>query len=344
MEHIINSKVSIISPCRNEVKFIDKFIHDVLKQNLKGIELEILIADGESNDGTRTKIESLAKKYGNIKLIKNPGKIVSKGLNLALNYSKSEFIVRMDIHTKYSKNYVYSIVQLLRENDYQCVGGPWVPISRDFISKAIKLAFQSRVISGGAKSRSLSFNGLVDTVYLGAWKREYLIKLGGFDENFIRNQDDELSLRIIQNGGKIFQSSKIKSQYFVRNKFSHLFKQYFQYGYWKFPILLKHKYQAKLRHFFPSLLVLTNLLFFIIGYYYNYFFQTIFSLMFGYYSFINLSLLIEGQFKNNIAYIPISSCAALIMHFSYGIGYLFCFIKYLITGQFHSKGMSSLSR
>ena len=211
MEHIINSKVSIISPCRNEVKFIDKFIHDVLKQNLKGIELEILIADGESNDGTRTKIESLAKKYGNIKLIKNPGKIVSKGLNLALNYSKSEFIVRMDIHTKYSKNYVYSIVQLLRENDYQCVGGPWVPISRDFISKAIKLAFQSRVISGGAKSRSLSFNGLVDTVYLGAWKREYLIKLGGFDENFIRNQDDELSLRIIQNGGKIFQSSKIKS-------------------------------------------------------------------------------------------------------------------------------------
>ena len=85
MEHIVNTKVGIVSPCRNEVKFIDKFIHDVLKQNLKGIELEILIADGESNDGTRTKIESLAKKNKNIKLIKNPGKIVPKGLNLAIN-------------------------------------------------------------------------------------------------------------------------------------------------------------------------------------------------------------------------------------------------------------------
>ena len=185
---------------------------------------------------------------------------------------------------------------------------------------------------------------MVDTVYLGAWQREYLIKIGGFDENFIRNQDDELSLRIIKNGGKIFQSRKIKSQYFVRNKFSHLFKQYFQYGYWKFPILLKHKNQAKLRHFLPSLLVLTNLLFFIIGYFYNYFFQTIFLLIFCYYLFINLSLLIEGKFKNNIAYIPISSYAALIMHFSYGIGYLFCFIQYLLTGQFNTKGVSSLSR
>ena len=344
MESNFKCTVSVISPCKNEVKFIDQFIYDVLQQKLEGIELEILIADGKSNDGTKEKIELLSQKHKNIKLIINNKEIVSCVLNLAIGYSKSDYIIRMDIHTRYANNYIFNIVKLLKNNNYQCVGGPWVPISTNLKSKAIKLAFQSRIISGGALSRSPNFNGLVDTVYLGAWKRDYLISLGSFDEELIRNQDDELSLRIIKNGGRIFQSSSIKSKYSVRDKFRNLSKQYFQYGYWKFPIFIKHKYQAKLRHFLPSILVLSNIIVFILGFYLNYFLQTILFSLFGYYFLINLLLLIENKFINNIKYIPISSFAVLIMHFSYGLGYIYCLIKFLFTKKFISEKMSSLSR
>ncbi len=344
MESNFKSTVSIISPCKNEVNFIDKFIYDVFQQKLEGIELEIIIADGKSNDGTREKIEALSKKHNNIKLIINNKEIVSTGLNLAIDLSKSEYIIRMDIHTRYANDYIFNIVKILKTNIYQCVGGPWVPIANNLKSKAIKIAFQSRVISGGALSRSTNFNGLVDTVYLGAWRRDYLIELGCFDEDLIRNQDDELSLRIIKNGGRIFQSNSIRSKYSVRNKFRNLLKQYFQYGYWKFPILLKHKKQGKFRHLLPSFLVLSNLLIYILGLFLNYFLQSIILSLFGYYLLINFLLLIENKSTNNIKYIPLSSFAVLIMHFSYGLGYIYCLLKFLFTKKFISAKMSSLSR
>jgi hypothetical protein len=119
----------------------------------------------------------------------------------------------------------------------------------------VAAAFQSRWVAGGASSRRLDFDGWVDTVYLGSWPRKTFERFGGFDEQLVRNQDDEHNLRITKGGGKVWQSSRIRSTYRPRATLSHVFRQYLQYGYWKPFVMKKHGQAASLRHLVPSLFV-----------------------------------------------------------------------------------------
>ena len=112
-------------------------------------------------------------------------------------------------------------------------------------------AFESRFGSGGAASRRAHHDGPVDTVYLGAWRREDLLRLGGFDEQLVRNQDDELSLRIVRGGGTVWQSASIRSWYTPRASFAALYRQFYQYGYWKVAVIRKHRLPASPRHLAP---------------------------------------------------------------------------------------------
>jgi succinoglycan biosynthesis protein ExoA len=243
--------VSIIAPCRNEADFIDDYVAAVLAQRRDGFDLELLIADGLSNDGTLQKLEAWAGREPRLKIITNPGQIVSTGLNLALRRAQGEFIVRMDIHTTYADDYVAECVKALRDTGATCVGGPWIAQGSGYLQRAIASAFQSRFGSGGAASRRHDYSGPVDTVYLGAWRRETLLALGGFDEALVRNQDDELNLRITRQGGKVWQSSSIRSRYTPRASLVALCRQFHQYGYWKIPVLQKHRLPAAVRHVAP---------------------------------------------------------------------------------------------
>jgi succinoglycan biosynthesis protein ExoA len=247
--------ISIIAPCRNEVLYIDKFIEAVLGQECKNFKLEIVIADGLSDDGTQEKLVAWARKETRLRVICNPGRIVSTGLNLALNNARGEIVVRMDIHTQYSKDYVSECVRSLSVTDAQCVGGPWVAFGYTPLQRAIASAFQSSIGSGGAASRQIDFSGWVDTVYLGAWRKSYILDIGGFDEALVRNQDDELCLRIVRQGGRIYQSSTIRSVYVPRDSFGALFRQFSQYGYWKIPVIRKHHLPASIRHVAPFVFI-----------------------------------------------------------------------------------------
>ena len=115
----------------------------------------------------------------------------------------------------------------------------------------IARAFASRFGSGGAASRREDHEGEVDTVYLGAWRRDDLLRLGGFDEALVRNQDDELALRIVRSGGYVWQSAAIRSWYTPRASFMALFRQFWQYGYWKVAVIRKHRLPAAPRHLVP---------------------------------------------------------------------------------------------
>jgi succinoglycan biosynthesis protein ExoA len=97
----------------------------------------------------------------------------------------------------------------------------------------------------------VDYTGEVDTVYLGAWRRSELLRLGGFDEALVRNQDDELNLRIVRGGGRVWQSAAIRSWYTPRASFAALFRQFHQYGYWKVPVIRKHRLPASPRHLVP---------------------------------------------------------------------------------------------
>jgi glycosyltransferase involved in cell wall biosynthesis len=244
--------ISIVVPCRNEAGYIDAFLDSALAQLLPdGVRLEVLVADGRSDDGTRERLAERAAAEPRLRVIDNPARITSAALNAAIAAADGDTIVRMDVHTTYAPDYAAQCLRALRETGAACVGGPWVPVGQGWPQGAIAAAFQSRFGSGGAASRRTDFNGEVDTVYLGAWPRASLIAIGGFDEALVRNQDDELALRITRGGGRVWQSAAIHSRYAPRASFVALFRQFHQYGYWKVPVIRKHQLPASPRHLVP---------------------------------------------------------------------------------------------
>ena len=240
--------ISVIVPCRNEVAFIEAFVQAVLAQRLAQRDaLELVIADGASDDGTRARLDAAAAHDARLRVVDNPERITPVALNRAIAASLGEIIVRMDVHTTYAPDYIAMCAQVLAETGADCVGGAWRPVGEG----AIAHAFRSRFGSGGAASRREGYSGEVDTVYLGAWKRDTLIALGGFDEHLVRNQDDELNLRITRGGGRVWQDARIVSHYTPRNSYAALARQFHQYGYWKVAVIRKHRLPASPRHLVP---------------------------------------------------------------------------------------------
>jgi succinoglycan biosynthesis protein ExoA len=241
-------RVSVIVPCRNEAGHLEPFLQGVFAQRLPdGCTLEIIVADGDSDDGTRDELRRWQAREPRLTLIDNPRRIVSTGLNAAIAVASGDLVVRMDVHTTYAPDYVAMCAQVLAETGADCVGGAWRPVGEG----AIAHAFRSRFGSGGAASRREAYSGPVDTVYLGAWRRETLLALGGFDEALVRNQDDELALRITRGGGRVWQDARIVSHYTPRESLGALWRQFFQYGYWKVAVIRKHRLPASPRHLVP---------------------------------------------------------------------------------------------
>ncbi|MDE2402492.1 MAG: glycosyltransferase family 2 protein [Burkholderiales bacterium] len=252
--------VSVIVPCRNERDHIEAFCRSVAAQTIPpGWTLEVLIADGLSDDGTRERLAAWCSGDARFVMIDNPGRIVSCGLNRCIEQARGEFIVRLDVHTVYASDYIAQCLATWQATKADNVGGPWraegVAGSQGTVQRAIAAAFQSRWVAGGALSRDLAYEGEVDTVYLGSWPRHTFVRFGGFDETLVRNQDDEHNLRIHRGGGRIWQSARIRSTYHPRASIKDVFRQYRQYGYWKPFVMKKHGQAAALRHLIPGLFV-----------------------------------------------------------------------------------------
>lgn len=248
--------VSVIAPCRNEAAYIDAFCDAALAQCLPaGWLMEVLVADGLSDDGTRQRLHERAATDARLVVVDNPGRIVSTSLNACLGRARGAVIVRMDIHTRFAPDYVAECIAALERTGADNVGGPWVARGHDAMSRAIAAAFQCRWVVGGARSRDTAYEGAVDTVYLGCWPRATLARVGGFDEILVRNQDDEHNLRLRLAGGRIWQSPRIRSWYVPRGSLRQLFRQQYQYGYWRPFVLRKHGQPGSLRQLVPMVFV-----------------------------------------------------------------------------------------
>lgn len=249
-------KISIIIPCRNEKRHISDFLDSLLRQDLEpDWQVEILVADGMSDDGTRDVLRHYSEKVPAVRMIDNPGRIVSTGLNAAIAASAGEIIIRMDAHTIYAQDYIRECVRVLQQSRADNVGGPWVAEGRGLVGQAIAAAFRSRFCTGGGKAHDADYEGEVDTVYLGCWARPVFDRIGLFDPDLVRNQDDELNFRLRRLGGRIWQSPRIKSSYAPRASITALFRQYLQYGFWKVAVIRKHRALASWRHAIPVLFV-----------------------------------------------------------------------------------------
>jgi glycosyltransferase involved in cell wall biosynthesis len=248
--------VSVIVPCRNERRYIENFCASVLRQQVPpGWRLELVLADGQSDDGTRGILQRIAMDEPRVVWLDNPRRIVSTALNEALKVARGEFIVRMDVHTEYADDYVAQCLAAHARTGADNVGGAWraqPDAGAGSMQRAVAAAFQSRWVAGGALSRRLDHDGWVDTVYLGSWPRAAFERFGTFDESLVRNQDDEHNLRIVKGGGRVWQSSHIRSIYRPRAALSQVFRQYLQYGYWKPFVMKKHGQPASPRHVVPA--------------------------------------------------------------------------------------------
>lgn len=248
--------LTVIAPCRNEAAHITPFCDSVAAQRLPpGVALEVLIADGDSDDGTRERLAAFCARDARFRWLDNPGRIVSSGLNRCIAEARGEVIARLDIHSRYAPDYLAESLAALQRSGADNVGGPWVAEGQTPMQRAIACAFQSRWVVGGARSRDRAYEGEVDTVYLGCWPRASFDRFGGFDEQLVRNQDDEHNLRIRKGGGRIWQSARIRSVYTPRGSLRHLFDQQRQYGYWRPFVMRKHGQPGSLRQLVPALFV-----------------------------------------------------------------------------------------
>ena len=200
-----------------------------------------------------------------IRVIDNPSRIVSTGLNAAIRMARGDIIIRLDAHTEYASDYLCACVKALERTGADNVGGPARTRANTVMQSAVAAAYHSPFAVGGAHFHDVNYQGYVDTVTYGCWPRSTFEKFGLFDEELVRNQDDEHNLRITRGGGKVYQSPKIRSWYRPRGSLIALFKQYMQYGYWKVRVIQKHKLPASIRHLVPGAFVLALMLLFLLS-------------------------------------------------------------------------------
>jgi glycosyltransferase involved in cell wall biosynthesis len=249
--------VSVIIPCREERDHIESCLRSILAQVPPPGGFEVIVADGMSGDGTREILRRLAEEDPRVRVIDNPGRIVSTGLNAAIREAQGRIIVRMDVHTEYAADYLCQCLAVLQETGADNVGGPWVAKAEGLVGRAIAKAFQSPFAVGDPHGHNAGYEGPLNTVYLGCWPREVFDKVGLFDEELVRNQDDEFNLRLLRAGGRIWQSPRIRSWYRPRESLRALFRQYMQYGYWKVRVIQKHRMPTSVRHLIPASFVLS---------------------------------------------------------------------------------------
>ena len=372
-------RVSIVLPCRNEAGHIERCAASALGQLPPPGGFEVIFADGMSDDGTMEILHALQSReqkaempghplnfqlstfsfqppafgISTIRVIDNPGRIVSTGLNAAIRAARGDIIVRLDAHTEYAPDYVLRCIEVLEQTGADNVGGPARTKADSYIGKAIAAAYHSPFAVGGARFHNVDYEGWVDTVTYGCWRRESFDRFGYFDEELVRNQDDEHNLRINRGGGKIWQSPKIKSWYRPRDSLGTLFKQYMQYGYWKVRVIQKHKLPASWRHLVPGVFVLILAILFLLSAFCFLLSPSAFSFQLSAFSFLfilssySLAVLLASVHtasKTEWKLLPVLPFVFPCYHFGYGCGFLRGVWDFVIRKKHGANRFTALTR
>ena len=338
-----NPRVSIILPCRNEAGYIEESLTSILAQDPPEGGFEIIVADGMSTDGSREYLDRMARQHPQVRVLNNLGRIVSTGLNAAITAARGDIIVRMDAHTTYAPDYVRECLAVMNATGADNVGGPMQTRADTFMEEAIRAVFHSRWAVGGARSHRPGYEGFVDTVIYGCWKKEIFDRVGLFDEDLVRNQDDEHNLRIIRSGGKIFQSPRIRSWYRVRGSLTTLFRQYMQYGYWKVLVIRKHTIPASPRHIVPGAFLACICLMVLLGFFWRRGFAAAGSLLILY-AIADVMIALLTAAASRWALLPILPIVIGCFHFGYGYGFLRGFFDFVMFNNAPQTQFMRLTR
>lgn len=321
--------VSVVIPCRNEEKYIGKCIESFLKQTYPVELITIIVADGMSTDKTRDIINDIKGKHNNVILLDNIGLSAPKGMNLGIRHTDSEIVIIFGAHAYADENFVLENVKALENKEVGCAGGVITTINDSIKGAAIAEAMSCPFGVGNALFRFAEKESFVDTVAFGAYRRSLLDKVGLFDEELVRNQDDELNFRVEKSGAKILLSPKIKSTYFGRGDFKKLWRQYYQYGFWKVRVIQKHKRPASIRHLIP----LAFVLFLSVGGVLSVVSSLIrwmYLSILGLYLLLDIVFSAKISFAKNIKYFMYLVVTFPLLHTSYGLGFILGIFNFYI--------------
>ncbi|MCC5650347.1 glycosyltransferase family 2 protein [Nostoc sp. XA013] len=252
--------VSLVIPTYNEAANIEKIIRGFISTLYPNL-VEILVADGDSTDGTQDIVKKLSLEDSRVKVIHNPLKIQSAGLNLSLQECTGDIFLRADAHSDYASDYIQRCVETLLESKAINVGGAQRFVAKTPFQAGVALASKSFLGSGGAKYRNPNYNGYADTVYLGCFWTKELRDASGFDISQITNQDAELNQKLLsKNPQAIYISSNIRVWYYPRKTWKSICIQYFKYGRGRYLTSIKHTNKLQLRGKLPFLFISATLL------------------------------------------------------------------------------------
>ncbi|MGE0635528.1 MAG: glycosyltransferase family 2 protein [Bacteroidia bacterium] len=338
----MSRKISIVIPCRNEEDFILRCLDSVFNSDYPAELIEVLVCDGKSDDKTPSMVQEYAKQKSNVRYLVNEKITTPFALNLGITNSEGEVIIILGAHTELAANYISECVAVLNQmSDVWCVGGVLHNVSSDELTASVSLAMSSPFGVGNAHFRTGAKDGYVDTVAFGAYRKEVFDKIGLFDEELARNQDDEFNFRLLKNGGKIWLTTATTATYYVRSSFQKLFKQYFQYGYWKVYVNKKHKSITTLRQLVPAVFVLTLYALIIMVILFPYRWEYLILFLGIYSAGASLfALKLAENFKQFFSVL----FSFIILHISYGMGYVEGFVNFIFLNRKPSKSKSDLTR
>jgi glycosyltransferase involved in cell wall biosynthesis len=307
--------ISVILPVLNEAPHLEESVSAILSQDYQGM-FEVILALGPSQDRTNEIANVLVLRDNRVKLVTNPTGKTAAGLNLAIAASQSSVIIRVDGHAKIPNNYLSLAIEILKETGAVNVGGVMAAEGISKFEKAVARAMRSPLGVGASRFHTGGESGEVDTVYLGAFRREAIVAAGGFDERYTRAQDWELNHRLRKNGGKIYFDPRLHVTYRPRPNLIKLAKQYFQYGTWRRVVSRSHSGTINLRYLAPPFALVGTLISLISGLLIHpiFYFPAV---VYG--GFVLLSSLLiaksVSEYFSLLAIIP-------TMHFAWGAGFI----------------------
>ncbi|HTW93019.1 MAG TPA: glycosyltransferase family 2 protein [bacterium] len=314
-------RLSLLVAMRNESGTIKACLKSLVVQDSAKSEFEVLVFDGESTDDSWCIAEGVLAGHGNCRVLRNPERTQSAAWNRGIRESHGEMIGIISGHTTLAHDYVRRVVETFERTGADMVGGPAIASASGLAAESIAAAMTSRFGVGDATFRYATKEQYVDTVFQGVCRRKVFERIGGFDEELVRDQDDEFSYRLLEHGGKILCNPEIRCTYFSRSSLGGLWKQYNQYGFYKVRVLQKHPKQMRPRQFVPPLFVLSLItvlgLWFLVSWGW-----AAFALVSGSYVLANLVASVLTASKKGWKHLPLLPVVYAILHLSYGLGFL----------------------
>jgi cellulose synthase/poly-beta-1,6-N-acetylglucosamine synthase-like glycosyltransferase len=320
--------VSVVVPHRNDRDRIGDCLAALAAQDWPHDRLEVVVADGDSDDGSLETVRLWCTRDPRFRWVRNPRRATPFGLNEGIRTSRGEIVIVLGSHSAVAPQFVRQSVDALERSGADAAGGVIEAVGTGPVAEAVAAAVRSRFGVGSVAFRQAKDEGFVDTIAFAAYRRDVFERIGLFDEELVRDQDDELNYRLRACGGKLFLDPRIRTRYFVRSTLRGLWRQYFDYGLWKVRVLQKHPRAMKPRHFVPAASIAVGGALLLLGLWDRRALFAAGALAAAYGAgVVGISVAIARRF--GASRLPASLAVFPTLHFSYGSGFLLGLVRFL---------------